>query len=265
MIASAGNGFMNTNFFNCNGTPFNFQPLFNTARAQNSIEWSVLLSGILNQFEIGHFVPCGKVTGKVTLGIAPGITDTTFLDCHGAYEAAGPPDPTPGGQEPTDGVCYKKGDTHGSLNAPPNMVTGCVDDLTQNGDLDFDGTDYYPDFPNSLKPGPFPSPFLQQQPTTTGARYSGIQFETDAPASEINTCVPQNPQGCAVPPPNGPGHFYPFYTLAKAGGTCVWEFGNMSNGNSFGGDQQYAHLVAHGFFKGQLDLASAVLPNPGKC
>ncbi len=37
MIASAANGFMNTNFFNCNGTPFNFQPLFNTARAQNSI------------------------------------------------------------------------------------------------------------------------------------------------------------------------------------------------------------------------------------
>jgi hypothetical protein len=114
-------------------------------------------------------------------------------------------------------------------------------------------------------PGPFPSPFLQQQPTTAGARYSGIQFETDAPASEINTCVPQNPQGCAVPPPNGPGHFYPFYTLAKAGGQCVWEFGNMSNGNSFGGDQQYAHLVEHGFFKGQLDLASAVLPNPKKC
>src|SRR5215470_20085224 len=54
-----------------------------------------------------------------------------------------------------------------------------------------------------------------------------IQFETDAPASEINTCVPQNPQGCAVPPPGGPGNFYPFYTLAKVGGRCVWEFGNM--------------------------------------
>ena len=28
---------------------------------------------------------------------------------------------------------------------------------------------------------------------------------------------------------------------------------------------QYAHLVEHGFFKGQLDRASAVLRNPGKC
>jgi hypothetical protein len=36
----------------------------------------------------------------------------------------------------------------------------------------------------------------------------------------------------------------------------------MNNGNRFGGDQQYAHLVEHGFFRGQLDLASAVLPNP---
>jgi hypothetical protein len=265
MVASAANGFMNTNFFNCSGTPFNFQPLFNTARSQNSIGWSVLLSGVLNEFEIGHFEPCSKVTGKQTIGVGSGVTDTTWLECHGAYEAAGPPDNTQDGQEPTDALCYKKGDTHGSLNAPPNLVTGCLDNFTQNGDLDFDGTDYYPDFPNSLKPGPFPSPFLQQQPTTRGARYSGIQFETDAPASEINTCVPQNPQGCAVPPPNGPGHFYPYYTQAKVGGQCVWEFGHMSNGNTFGGDQQYANLVEHGFFKGQLDLASAVLPNPKKC
>src|SRR5215831_10940301 len=255
MVASAANGFMNTSMFD-------FQPLFNTARAQNSIGWSVLISGILNQFEIGHFEPCSKVTNKVTIGLAPGVTDSTWLFCHGAYEAAGPPDPTPSGQEPTDAFCYKKGDTHGGL-APPNLVTGCIDVATQNGDLDFDGTDYYPDFPNKLAPGPFPSPFLQQQPRTLGgARYSSIQFETDAPASEINTCAPDTPQGCAVPPPNGPGHFYPYYTQAKVGGKCVWEFGNMTNGNKFGGDRQYASLVEHGFFKGQFDLASKPLPNP---
>ena len=65
-----------------------------------------------------------------------------------------------------------------------------------------------------------------------------------------------------MPPPGSPGHFYSYYTQAKVGGECVWEFGNMHNGNRFGGDQQYAHLVEHGFFKGQLLLASAVLPNP---
>jgi hypothetical protein len=36
----------------------------------------------------------------------------------------------------------------------------------------------------------------------------------------------------------------------------------MSNGNTFGGDRQYASLVLHGFFKGQFDLASKPLPNP---
>jgi hypothetical protein len=65
-----------------------------------------------------------------------------------------------------------------------------------------------------------------------------------------------------VPPPGGPGHFYPYYTQAKVGGKCVWEFGNMTNGNTFGRDRQYASLVEHGFFKGQFDLASKPLPNP---
>src|SRR5262249_5754789 len=134
MIASAANGFMNTSMFNCSGHPFNFQPLFNTARAANSIGWSVLISGILTQYEIGHFEPCSRVTGPIAIG-----SDTTWLHCHGAYENAGPPDNTQTGQEQTDALCYKKGDTHGGT-APPNMVTGCLDDFTQNGDLDFDGT-----------------------------------------------------------------------------------------------------------------------------
>ena len=60
MVASAANGFMNTNIVTCNGTPFNFQPLFNTARKQNSIQWSVLLSGILTEYETGHFESCTR-------------------------------------------------------------------------------------------------------------------------------------------------------------------------------------------------------------
>jgi hypothetical protein len=36
----------------------------------------------------------------------------------------------------------------------------------------------------------------------------------------------------------------------------------MTNGRTFGMDQQYAHLVEHGFFKGQFDLASRVRDNP---
>jgi hypothetical protein len=262
MVASAANGFMNTSFSNCSGHPFNFQPMYSTARPQNSITWSVLQSGILTQFEIGHFIPCTAVSHPVTLHFTPTLADKTWLFCHGAYENAGPPDSNPKANEPTDALCYPKGDTHGALHAPPNEVTGCLDNITQNGDLDFDGTPYYPDWPNSVTARRFPSPFLQQQPTTRGSRYPFLQFETDVPASEINTCVPGNLKGCAVPPPGAPGHFYPFYTQAMVGGECVWEFGNMHNGRTFGGDAQYAHLIPHGFFKGQFDLSSFPRKNP---
>jgi hypothetical protein len=257
MVASARNGFMNTNIVTCAGTPFNFQPLFNTARPRNSIQWSVLLSGILTEYETGHFEPCSRLTGPVGSGASQ-----YFQFCHGAYEKAGPPDPTKRGEELTDAPCYHAGFTAGGA-LPPDQATGCLEFFTQNGDLDFDGSPYYADWPNSLKPGPFPSPFLERQPTTVGgAGYSQIQFETDAPASELTTCAPQTPRGCAIPPPHSPGHFYPYYTQAMVGGQCVWEFGNMSNGNTFGRDQQYAHLIPHGFFKGQYDLASAPRRNP---
>jgi hypothetical protein len=254
MVASAANGFMNTNIVTCDGTPFNFQPLFNTARKQNSIQWSALLSGILTEYETGHFEACTRLTGTVGGG--------EFNYCHGPYEKAGPPDSSEPGEELTDAPCYYRNfSAHRAL--PPDQATGCLDFITQNGDLDFDGTPYWREWPNSLKPGLFPSPFLEQQPVTvSGSRYSKIQFETDAPASEFTTCAPHTPQGCAIPPPHAPGHFYSYYTQARVSGQCVWEFGNMTNGNTFGGDRQYAHLVPHGLVKGQYDLASSPLSNP---
>ena len=62
---------------------------------------------------------------------------------------------------------------------------------------------------------------------------------TDASATEFNTgCDLMSGKGCVLPP-KGPGHFYPFFTRARIGGRCVWEFGNMHNGRTFGGDAQY--------------------------
>jgi hypothetical protein len=72
---------------------------------------------------------------------------------------------------------------------------------------------YRRDWPDSVQASRFPSPFLQHCDLTSGA-------------------------GCVMPP-KGPGHFYPFFTKARAGGRCVWEFGNMHNGRTFGGDAQY--------------------------
>ena len=241
MVASGANGFMNTNPFSCAGTRFNFQPEYNTARAQNIIPWGIGPYMINDQFEVGHFEPCTSVTGKSTISLAKHVTDTYYNHCHGPYEPAR--DTAKAGLEPNDAPCYKFGDTHGGL-AAPNLVTGCPVFFNAIGDLDYDGTSYRADWPNSVQPDRFPSTFLQQQPTTVGGRhYPAIQFMTDASATELNTnCNIATGAGCVLPP-KGPGHFYPFWTQARVGGSCVWEFGNMRNGNTFGGDAQYGKVT----------------------
>ncbi len=242
MIASAKNGFMNTDPFSCKGTPFNFQPAYNTARAANILPWGIGPYMINDQFEIGHFEPCTKVSKPATTSVGS-AKDTFFKECSGPYE---PKKDSASQFEPDDSPCYKKGDTHGSLHTDPNLVTGCDVFFDAIGDLDYDGSPYWADWPKSTSvsaSNPFPTPFLQEQPTTTGGhRYGSIQFVTDASATEFNTkCNLANGSGCVLPP-KGPGHFYPYFTQAKVNGDCVWEFGNMTNGNTFGKEKQYGKV-----------------------
>jgi hypothetical protein len=256
MIASAANGFMNTNPFDCTGTPFNFEPEYSTARAQNDIPWGIGPYMINNQFEIGHFEACKSVNTPATFTIGT-LKDTYYKNCVGPYETT-KENPN---LEPDDSPCYRAGDTHGGT-AAPNLVTGCDVFLDAIGDLDYDGSPYWPDWPDSTTVNRFPTPFLQQQPTTTGGRrYQWIQFVTDSSATQFNTnCNLVTGTGCVLPP-KGPGHFYPYWTLAKVGGTCVWEFGNMSNGNRFRRDAQYGKVGP-----GTLGaFAGPIRPNPASC
>jgi hypothetical protein len=238
MQASAANGFMNTSPVTCAGRPFNFQPEYSSARARNIIPWGIGPYMINSQFEIGHFEPCTSVRGKNTTPLGS-FNDTFFTRCIGPYEPKVDTSPV---LEPDDSPCYRAGDTHGGT-VPPNLVTGCDVFFDAIGDLDYDGTPYYADWPHSLTPGPFPSPFLQQQPVTAGGHtYPRIQFVTDASATEFNTnCDLVTGSGCVLPP-KGPGSFYPYWTLAKVAGQCVWEFGNMHNGSTFGRDAQYGSV-----------------------
>jgi hypothetical protein len=82
-----------------------------------------------------------------------------------------------------------------------------------------------------------------------------MMFETNAPASDTIDCPSPGP-GCRVPLPTGPGDFYPYWTQARVRGECVWEFGNMHNGNRFGGDAQYGSQSAYFF----ATLQSRVMP-----
>ncbi len=256
MIASGANGFMNTDPFSCDGTKFNFEPAYNTARAANILPWGIGPYMINDEYEIGHFEACTSVSGRGTNTIGK-IKDPFFKECSGPYEKT-KENPK---LEPDDAPCYKQGDTHGALHSDPNKVTGCPVFNDAIGDLDYDGSPYYPDWPSSLivsPSNPFPTPFLQNQPLTGGHRFPSIQFVTDTTATEFNTkCNLVTGTGCVMPP-KGPGHFYPYFTLAKVNGTCTWEFGNMTNGSTFGGDGQYGKVGPStiGAF------ASPIMPNP---
>ena len=265
MQASAANGFMATILGNCKGVPFNYEPEYDTASANNIVPWAALLGGILTQYEIGHFTPCASLSNPASGGLLNFTAGDPFsLTCNGPYETVadnGTTNPEPPGG---DAFCYPAGDTHTALNpfgitADPNLVTGCLDFLA-GGDLDFDGTPYRTDWPDSTTPDSFPSTFQQDQPTSNGQTYPQLQFETDAPASE-STCSPAARANCTVTGPNFPGAFYPYFTQASIGGTCVWEFGQMTNGNSFGGAGQYG--ASSSYFFGTD--ASDVLTNPTTC
>jgi hypothetical protein len=238
MQASAANGFLDTNKGNCNGFPFNFEPEYSRALLGNITSWAALQGGILSQFEIGHFTPCISLSGSGSFTIGS-FTDPFATTCSGPYESTASADS--GNPEGTDAPCYPAGDTHGSMATDPNLVTGCpgiIGPPSGSSDLDYDGTSYWPDWPNAVTPGTFPSPFLQHQPTTAGQGYAQVQFETDSAATQ-STCGPTTLSGCAVPPPGGPGNFYPYWTQASVAGQCVWEFGQMTNGNTFSADAQY--------------------------
>jgi hypothetical protein len=257
--ASAANGFMNTNILDCSGTPYNFQPEYSTAKKKNLSPWGAGTEVISSSFETGHFTPCTSISGKEKIKLAPGVTDTQFNFCHGPYQDAGGPETE--ALEPTKAPCFPKGDEHGGLAAGfPDTTTGCLD-FEDGGDIAFIGTPYYEEWPTSTTPTANPSTWQIESPTGPGTQaFTSYQFQTDLPFSELTTCVdPNHPQGCTAPSPISPGGFYPYWTQATSpkSGKCVWEFGNVTNGKTFGGVKQYGKLNPNNF----PDLSSRFFPN----
>jgi hypothetical protein len=249
MQGSASNGFMNTNIANCKGYPYNFEPAYNTAAPGNLSPWGAGTEVISAAIETGHWEPCSSLSNPDQVGLAPGVTDTFYNTCSGPYESVADGDGA-GTPEPSDAFCFPAGDTHGGLAAgSPDTATGCLDNAFQNGDLDFDGTPYWPEWPTGTTPGLYPSTFQFQPPTTNGQLYADYQYQTDAAFSEVSSCSPSTPSGCAVPVPGSPGGFYPYWSLqtSNSAPTCVWDFGNVSSGNTAGKDAQYGSIIAPNF------------------
>ena len=188
---------------------------------------------INDQYEIGHFEPCTSVTGSAVF-TEGSFTDTYYLNCQGPYDKA-TEDPN---LEPDDSPCFKFGDTHGGT-AAPNLVTGCDVFFDAVGDR----TGRHAVLPGLARlggTGPVPvnvpavatdhrrRPSLSPDPVHDGHQRERAQHEL-------------RPQlGYRVrAPATGPRAFLPVLHPARVGGLCVWEYGNMRNGNTFGGDAQY--------------------------
>ena len=301
MTASASNGFMNTNIADCSGTPFTFHAEYSSAKIQNQVPWAALEGGVLMEQEIGHGEVCNSVTNKdpYTASFADGqsFSDPNVFDtCVGGSEG-----PTATGEGPCSGVtcqnattqgpngpvacpttnaangalcefadgnCFQQGTRTALLNGvattESSRANECYNDRFQNGDLDFDGQSYLPDWPNGSPNRP--TSFQYVGPFTNGGRtYPQVQFESDIGGSSA-LCNVATGAGCTVAPISA--KFYPFWSLSpqfNALGShstgCVWNFGNTQPNTvlSFGKDAQYGtpDVARYGG-----TIISAPAPNP---
>jgi hypothetical protein len=282
MVASAANGFMNTNVATCAGTPFDFHPEYNTAAPQNQVPWAALEGGVLMQQELGHFEGCDSVTNRLGISFDP----QTFQTCVGGIEkkigegpctASGCANATTqlgpctaaaaanGDCELSDAVCAPAGSRTTSIPGQAVWtwpIAGCIDNVFQNGDLDFDGNSYLPDWPDGT--ANHPAPFAYGGPfDARGNPYPSVQIESNVPASE-SLCDLETGKHCDVPPQGA--QFYPFFsigqqTLAGSNG-CFWNFGDRIKGvttDILGGTQEYGRPDVARF--GGTSI-TPVIPNP---
>jgi hypothetical protein len=298
IVASAANGFQNTSITDCSGHPFSFHAEYSTARQQNQVPWAALEGGVLMEQEIGHGETCSSVSNQLGFSASfpdgSSYNDPNYFQtCNGGQEGKhatgeGPCDPTTGicqnattqgttGPVPcpsdslasglncefSDAGCFQRGSRpvtiDGVATTESSRLNFCLQNFFQNGDLDFDGTGYVPDWPDGSRN--FPTSIQYVGPFTRGHPYPKIQFETDVAASE-NLCDLSTGTGCTAPPISAA--FYPFWSLTSRSGSgnCVWNFGNdiaHVTTNDFGRDAQYGTPDLARFAG---TLISAVMPNP---
>ncbi len=251
MIASAHNGFMDTNYKSCAGKKFTFHAEYNTARQQNQVPWAALEGGVIMEQETGHSEVCtslepdsldpttepgfsdpstydtcvgGNEGGTTSVGEGP--CDATTLTCTGSQtqgpdgeSQACPSDSLESGDlcEYADGTCLPAGSRSVTINGQTTTmdspINWCQANRWQNGDLDFDGLPYQPGSWPGNSPD-VPTSLRYAGPFTKGgATYPQIQFESDIPGSEF-LCNTVSGAGCTVPPEDA--NFYPFWSLTKA-------------------------------------------------
>ena len=224
MTASKANGFGQVLFQpkakTCHVRPYAFHPMYSSAVPRGST-WGAHTTNVGASDEIGHFEYCNAmdpVTGACTKA---GGGDST-LDAD-------------------DQACLD-GSQFGAL----IPIIGCLLD-----DGDFDGPSYQHDWPGSftnatLDQAKHGTPFRFTVPTSHGKSLENVSFETDLPRIERGQPGNHQPEcdratgAHCVNPPVG-AKFYPIYTLARDGGQCWLQQGDVhvpGTVNTFGGSSK---------------------------
>jgi hypothetical protein len=233
MVASAANGFQNTDRVTCATTAFSFHPEFDTATVDHIVPWALARNNISFAMEIGHFefkdtdtddrfcFPASPITGPLVAGCFG-----SDFDFDGGSYLRDWPDGTRANATSIK-IRSSRGHGIGPLSASQ----------------DHHGREVY------VHP------------------FATLQFETGVSASDPTCTTPSN---CVVPPRGAA--FYPFYALRdgddddrehgeERGRHCALIFGNFSGRGilDFGRDAQYGSPdVARAF----QEHVSAVLLNP---
>jgi hypothetical protein len=239
MTASPANGFAQIQYdptgTSCNAIPYAFHPMYSTASEQTRVIWAAHSYNVAFSDEIGHFQFCNGAK----------VPATPFgLDSSGNPVTcpAGNTEGSDTSQEPTDGdddFCFPASE---SLRY---RVQGCTDT-----NVGFDGVSYTPVWPDgNTKFHPTPFQFTS---ALTGAHlnkpYPRTAFEADLPDIEQPVCNVLTGAGCTLIPQTDsgePAQFYPYFTNTDVRGTCTWQFGSDTPGETtnFGRNVQYGSLL----------------------
>jgi hypothetical protein len=212
MVASAANGFQNTDPNTCATTTFDFHPEYDTAKFDNFVPWAALQVNINFAMEIGHFTPGPNGDGDAD--DAPCFPGPTVAGCIGA-------------DTDFDGTSYRRDWPDGT---PANATSIAIRSVKGDGIGPLSISDNRGNYDQ-----PFPI----------------VQFETDVGGSEaacqsngVGCVVP--PGGARFYP------FFALTGNQDNDGQdkCTLLFGNFSGQDidNFGGDAQYgAPNLAHFF------------------
>ena len=219
MVASAANGFQNTDPTSCATATFDFHPEYDTAKFGNFVRWAALQANVNFAMEIGHFTP--GANGDNDADDAPCFPGPTVAGCYSL----------PNGDRDFDGTSYRFDWPDGTRGNATSIAIRSVEGGGIGPLSVSDATDDY------------------------DQAFPIIQFETTVSGS-VGTCQ-TNGVGCVVPPVGA--QFYPFFALADNRDQdnrgdhrekCTLLFGNFSGPDidDFGGDAQYGASNLYWFF-----------------